>query len=331
MRRFGWWLAGALVLSGCTATFPVRQWESPAEAMSAARVEADAGRWSVALQMLEQAGHQFPGDAELAEQRLAWTERWQREKQHLEDRLEAERARALLNEIEIMEPLVRAEPERFWLGKELVRYQRDLAGRRAALVVCGRRQLAVDQDLALHCSVLADRIASDETSRALLRVAKTQLAEGQARDEARQVRSAASQREQLLAQLLEQAESQLKAGDYAAADATLRQVLAEQPEQTHALALQAELNAAMERQAETLNVQAARQYAEGDIEAAIRLWEASLRVAPRQPEITDRLERARRVLDKLLQLREEPPAAAAIPGEAPTGAAVPATQGNEIP
>ncbi len=304
MIRRGRWLA-LLLLSGCASEGPiepVRRLDSPEQALQQASAEAEAGRWSRVLDILAQAAREFPDDAQLAQQRARLSEHWQRERQRIEDQLALVRGTALLEELTLLEPLAVAEPDRRLLGVQLGQRRRDLRGLRAELLSCAERQLALSLDLARRCAELADRIERDQRSLALTQAVDAQTGAQVARAEAREVRTAESRRDRLLGL----AERRLTAGDYAGAIQPVEEILAEDPGNARALALRATLTRAIERQIGALNVLAARLYADGEIDAAIRVWDSSLKVAPAQPEIVERVERARRVQGNLQQLRAAP-------------------------
>jgi tetratricopeptide (TPR) repeat protein len=236
-------------------------------------------------------------------------QRWETERQQLEDRLAAGRAQALFDEIEILDQLARAEPDRIWLDLQLSQRRDALAAQRSALLQCADRQLEHALELAQRCSGLAGRIAEDANSQALAEVVAQRVAEYEAAAKARALQAAAQRR----ARLLDQAEQDFAGGDYVAAAAAVAEVLVEVPDDPRALRLQTRFTGTINSQAEVLNTLADRLYAEGQIDAALQVWESSLAVAPAQPDIVERAERARRVQERLRQLRSTPETEVAPP------------------
>lgn len=309
MRRAWLWAPTLLLLAACAGRGPMRELQSPEQALELAQAEADAGRWGPALDVLAQADRRFPGNAELAQRRLAMTERWEGERQRLEDRLVADRARALFDEIEVLEVLAAAEPDRVWLTVQLNQQRRALQTQREPLLLCAERQLEHELGLAQRCIELAERIREDARSQALAAAVGQRVAALAATARTQALRAAQQRRERLLAA----AEKHFAAGDYVAAAAAVAEVLAEVPDDARALALQTRLTGTVTRQADVLNALADRLYAEGQIDAALQVWESSLEVAPAQPDIVERAERARRVQDRLRQLRSIPATEVAPP------------------
>jgi tetratricopeptide (TPR) repeat protein len=94
-------------------------------------------------------------------------------------------------------------------------------------------------------------------------------------------------------------------GEYAEASAEIDKVLAEAPDNPRALGLRSGLDQILERQRRVLGELAARLYTDGELDAAIQVWESLLAISPGHAETQDRLDRAKRVRDKLNEFREQ--------------------------
>jgi tetratricopeptide (TPR) repeat protein len=129
------------------------------------------------------------------------------------------------------------------------------------------------------------------------------VAAEKARERARSIARKKRQRDRRI----EQAEALATAGNYAEASTEVNKVLAEEPENPRALALRIGLDQIMEMQNRVLGELAASLYADGELDAAIQVWETLLIISPDRAETQERLERARRVRENLNQVREQQP------------------------
>lgn len=296
-----------VVLAGCAALVSAPEVESPDQALLAARQAAAQGRWAQAEKVLETAAGRAPQDARLPALRERLRRRWAARRQRLEDELLTVRVRAAQDEIALLEPLVRAEPQRAWQALKLQQMRRELPARRDELLTCAGRQLESDPPLARRCALLARRIAPGQDAAELIDRIDARLAARYAAREARvEARAERRQRSRIEASI-ERAEADLAAGNLSEAGDRLKRVLQTDPEHAEALRLSAELAEILAERSRVLNDLAARLYLEGQIEAATRVWQASLEIDPDQPEIAERLERARRVSERLRELRDRQP------------------------
>ncbi len=314
-RRYG--LCLLVLLTGCAIReAPPQNFSTPGQALEQSVSAAESGRWSEAISMLDEAIQRFPGEARLAEKRRLLSDEWNRLEALWEDRLAATRARALIDEIERMEPLVIARPERVWSVLQLSQKKRTLRSLRAPLLLCAERRRESETTLAQSCAELGDQVASDVKSRELIAVIDEQI---NAQAELERERRANAEKSRVTHQI-NTAEAKLDARDYSGAAATVSRVLRADPDNTRAKAVQQKLEETTSEQNQTLNDIAGRMYAQGEIDAAVRLWEASLRIVPQQPEVRERLGRAMRVLKNLEDLKSQTPSALPAQEEPPEAA-----------
>lgn len=295
------------LVGGCALPKPVeplRLFESPGDALEISNEAVEAGRWSEALKTLDSAIERFPGEARLIERRRRLGDEWSHLEPLWEDQLATTQARAMFEEVEVMEPLVTAQPERVMLALQLSQRKKRLRSLRAALLECAERRHESDLPFAKSCAELGDRIASDEKSQALVALIAEKI---DAQEKIERKRKAKVARSQLSSQI-NKAEKKLAARDYSGAAAAVSRVLAANPNNARAKAIQKKLEKTTSEQNTNLNDMANKAYTSGEIDAAIQLWEASLRIVPEQPEVKERLERAVRVLKNLEDLKAENPA-----------------------
>jgi hypothetical protein len=276
---------------------------TPDEALAEADAAVDAGRWGAALDVLEVARARFP-EAQLVEERLASVRsRWLSLREEWEDRLVARRATALLDEIALLERLERADPAHFEASAGTLARKIELQTLQDALLRCADRQRAADLELARRCIDLVHASAPEPGSAALREdILARQSARIAAQEEERSQALQSSLRTDLA-----QAERLLVADRLVEAAEPLARVLAADPGNAEAELLRGRLKEKVDRQTAVLGTLAERLYAEGNIAAAVEVWETSLIIDPDQPAARERLERARRVLENLEKLRAEEP------------------------
>lgn len=314
-------LAGVLLCCSCTISPLPRasKVESPGQALEEARIHADEGRWSEAITLLDAAHKKFPEDATVAMEEQRVRADWDRLKARMEDQLLLIRGRSLKDEISVLEPLVTAEPHQFPRAWSLERQKQALNSSRDALLGCTERQIDHHLSLATNCLELSEEIKVDEKSQRLReeverREAKHETVEASIKAK-RAARSAANKKrqraksvrreKQRLDEQIQRAEQLLTEGQYAEASEEIDKVLAEAPDNARALGLRTGLDQILERQQRVLGELAARLYTDGELDAAIQVWESLLAISPDHAETQDRLDRAKRVRDKLNQFREQ--------------------------
>jgi hypothetical protein len=303
-------MAGALLWVGC-ANSPVPRLTSvgsPEAALEQAGVLAEEGRWAESLSLLVAARREYPEDAVLAAEEQRVRQYWAELKARLEDRLAAVRSQGRQDEIALLEPLVIAEPQRLsraWTLDSRKRAQREA---RDELLRCAERQLEADPALAVSCLDLSEAIEVDARSQLVrqdIERRETERAALEAAEEARERERSMERKKRLRKRRIGQAEALAAAGNYADASAEVDKVLAEEPENARALALRIGLDQIMDLQNRVLGELASSLYADGELDAAIQVWETLVIISPDHAEAQERLERAKRVRDNLTQVREQ--------------------------
>ena len=338
-------LGAALLCAGC-ANSPLPRLSSVGsaeQALEQAGVLAQAGRWSESLSLLEAARREYPEGAGVAAEEQRVREHWEQLKSGLEDRLAAVRSQGRKDEIAVLEPLVRAEPQRLSRAWTLDNRMRAQAGARDDLLGCAERQLGSDATLAMACLDLAEAIEVDPRSQALRQDIERREAQREAERSARVAAEKERERARSIERKkrqqnrrIERAEALATAGNYAEASTEVDMVLAQEPENPRALALRIGLDQIMELQNRVLGELAASLYADGELDAAIQVWEILQIISPDHAEARERLDRARRVRDNLNQVRGRQPGFGGeadviqiSPNQSGTGREFPLGPGNE--
>lgn len=313
------WALLALVatLLGCaTPVRPPTRFATADAVLAAADRDVEAGRWRLALDKLQAAEQQFAGEPAIAKRRAELAARWGELRTELEDRLTLVRAQARWEELALLRRLELAESGNFLNQFQLEQKKTVLLGQRTRLMGCALRQLNANLELAQRCADLAHSVQPGSNSRRVRQqvLAKQAAAAAalEAEQAAKQAKVAAQMAQQLqfakarLGQKLERAQDLADKKRYVRALALVQQVLENEPDNQAAQALQAQLQENLAKQSRVLSELADGLYGESKVEAAIRLWEASLRLVPDQPDVVERYERAKRVQGNLQELREAP-------------------------
>jgi tetratricopeptide (TPR) repeat protein len=336
MKRALALLIATLLVHGCTLSPLPRLTSvgSAEQALEEAQVLAEEGRWSQALDLLEAARREYPDDAAVAAEEQRVREHWSRLKARLEDQLLLIHAGGMNDEISVLEPLVTAEPYQLSRAWSLDYKKQALARARDDLLECAEREIDYHLSLAAKCLDLSETVETDPRSLALRQEIERREAEQEAIEAAReaeraareaatsakrQARSVRKKNVQLNRQV-EHAEQLVAEGRYAEASVEIDKVLAKEPDNTRALGLRSGLDQIIDRQRRVLGELAGRLYTDGELDAAIQVWEALLSISPDHAETLERLDRAKRVRDKLNQFREQQQPESAGEGDA-TGVA----------
>jgi tetratricopeptide (TPR) repeat protein len=312
-----------LVVSGCAGlrhdvpTEPalIKQPETVDEAILIAEDYAANGRWQTALNVLDRALRDTPGDPGLLDKRAALAARWAYQEQSWEDRIllgDAENQRA---KIAVLEQLSRAAPDDLLTTSRRLYWKEVLRGKGDALTACAERHVVLQPDLARRCYRIAvDLVDAAEQERRLQGV-REQLAEGEQLAEEQRRQRAEKERQLRAKGLLDEARVAIEGNDYRRALDLLARVDALQPDNPEVDALQQSAWSMLSPQVEALVKLGDHLYLDEQLEAAVATWQAALNLKPNDEDITARIARARTVLRRLDALRDrQQPDVAAPPG-----------------
>jgi tetratricopeptide (TPR) repeat protein len=265
---------------------------------------ASAGRFGEALALLDAAidqGRNTPAYRQAREQTL---QQKTRQQGRLQDRLLLEQTRAQQAQLPILDEWVRMDPENRELAQQRETIRQSLQINRERLSACGRRQLEVYPDLAQSCLELAMTLEPTHRDRLLLdllaeREKKTEQAKAQQQQDILE-----QQRENRIRNSLLEAKLLYEKNQFNSARKLLNQVLEEQPDNPDAKKLLSQLERHLQSHLDNLLKRGDKLYQQGEIEGAQNIWEAALRLDPENPLAKEKLERAKRVLENLENLRK---------------------------
>lgn len=284
---------------------------SSTEARAIADDLAKRGRWSAAFAVLDAASNDFAGDPDLEAHRALLLERWQRQQRVYEDQIMVGDAENQKNKIVLLEKLSLAEPDDFILTSRRIYWKEVLANSVEQLTACGEYHLGTNSALARRCFELAAGMsAGPDIERRLAEVDRQlRLSESIAAERLRA--SKEKERQHRAKVLLGEAKAAIDARSYRRALDILEKVAELQPENTEVPGLQQEALAMISPQVKALVKLGDHLYLDEQLDAAVATWQAALTLKPEDEAIVARIDRAKKVLNRLDTLRkqQQPPAA----------------------
>ncbi len=223
---------------------------------------------------------------------------------NLQDRLLIEQTHAQQAQLPILNELVRLDPNNRDAKNSLKTIQQELKTNRRKLSECGLRHIARRSSLAQECLELALSLETTQQDRLLLdliaeKEKKTKQVKAQKKQDIQE-----QQRKDRIQNKLQKASTLYEKDEFDAARKLLNQVLTEEPANPQAKRLLAQLESRLESHLEHLLKSGDKLYQEGEIEGALGIWKAALRLDPENPLVKEKIERATRVLENLEDLRK---------------------------
>ena len=275
----------------------------PAEVIRQAEQLRKEGNWSQAIALLQEANRQYPGYGDLEKLTRRLERNWENEKRRLEERILVTEARAMLKIIPMLEQLERGESEDYLLKSRLLFWRQFLQTKVEPLLACGRAEASRDLWLARRCLQLAQRIAPSDEAAELLRQVGMKIDAARKALRERREREEQEQRARRIETLLSEAEFDMQRGALSSALLKLDEAIRQDPENPRVRQLLDQVQAALDRQVESLVKLGDRLYREEQIGPAIAVWEAALKLTPNDQGVSEKILRARKVLEKLQQIR----------------------------
>ncbi len=300
MRRRSLLLA-VVLLAGCGILPLQEQKRAPlslAESLQQAEQLRKEGRYSSARQQLMQAKKAHPDHPGLEAllQQILTEQRQQR--QRIEDQLLAARLTLVQQQRPLLAQLAKSEADDPAIRSRLQQLERTWRESRPLLSRCGERQLHRTPATAERCLRLALAIDAQQADRE--RLAQIEQKRARSAKKAQQKRNAARVRK-----LLEQARRKQKRGEHYAALMLLEQLLELAPGSTPVANLKKTIQQELARHTERLLTAGEALYQSGEPEGAITIWNTLLLIDPQHEGALQKIQRARRVLENLQQLRQQ--------------------------
>jgi tetratricopeptide (TPR) repeat protein len=222
----------------------------------------------------------------------------------LRDQLLTEQTTTLQKQLPILNKLERSDPNDQVLRQAITNIRQDLKQKRKALSDCGRQHKDQASSLARQCLELALSLEANTHDQLLL----DQLTDKKIQTTQDEVRKQQDIRVQQwksqLQERLRTAEALYQKGQLNKSRKQLERLLAEDPSNDKAKELLVRLRAELKVHLDRLLEAGDRLYREGEIEGAKALWQAALKLDPRDSRIIEKLERVDRVLENIETLRK---------------------------
>jgi len=325
MKRF--WLSLMLpALLGACANIPVDEppenkmsW-LPGPAIDEARAISKKGDWHQAITLLEKTSEQYPEDLPLRSELEGLKQAWALEKRLIEDRILVTEAASLGEKIALLEKLSRAEPNNVLYQSRLLFWRQYHQSREDSLIVCGTlhgethpqlAKLCLQQAVEIQPSAETEKLLNDVDKRiknqklASFSRSKKQTARIMERNEEQTARNKVQEVEHLLAE----AEKAIQRGAYADAMSKLDKAIEKDPDNPKARQIRSDTQSVLDKRVTTMIRLGDQLYREEKLVHAVAVWEAALELDPNREEISGKIDRARRVMEKLetIRSREQSP------------------------
>lgn len=284
---------------------------SSAEVIDVAKQLRDQGEWAPAIQTLEDAGRDFPQNQEIQTALQELKASWRMESRLLDDRMLVIDATSLTAKLPLLELRSKGEPENLSLKSRLLFWEKYLQSQVDPLISCGVTHEGKHLWLARVCLQLADEIAPSPLITRLLQENSGKIELRQQAISSQEEQEEELERAQQVQALLEEAERDMQRGEYPSALRKLDQALVQDPENRRALELKSKAQSKLDLKLKSLVKLGDSLYQEEQIGPAVKVWESALRLDPNQDGIKEKIDRARRVLEKLEAIRSREPSPAA--------------------
>lgn len=297
-----------VLISGCVLN-PLKKEVQPkpipvSDSLASAQTLAQEGRLGEAVALLETAILRENDNTTLQTTLDKLQQQKSALRRELQDRLLIAEVHGIQRELPLIERLILSESDDGYLRSRLMDKKARLQRSHKELSDCGWRYAKTDRELAITCLNLAQTVRNDVTDlRLLTRLQeKEQLVNETQKQEARLAREMVwtTRNHQRIAQ----AKSFLKQNILLEARYLIRLVLKEDPKNSEAKKLLAQLNTKLKGHVDTLLEAGDRLYRDSEIEGAKAAWHAALTLDPSDERAREKIKRAQKVLDNLESLNK---------------------------
>lgn len=290
--------------------------DSPTTVIKEAKQLRQEGDWSKAIKSLEEAGQDFPQNQQIQNALEELKAAWLKEKRLLDDRMLVIDTSSLTAKLPLLEQRSKGEPDNLLLKSRLLFWEKYLQTQVDPLVSCGVTHEGRYLWLARKCLQLADKIAPSPRITKLLEDIFGKIELRQQATSNREEKQEELERSRQVQGLLQEAERNMQRGEYRSALRKLDEALRQDPENPKVRELLSKAQSELDLQVKSLVKLGDSLYHNEQIGPAVKVWETALRLDPNQDEIKEKIDRARRVLEKLeaIRSRESPTAETADQG-----------------
>jgi len=313
-----WFSISTFVLSGCNSRYyqSVNAPKTVTGLLNKTDRLMKQQRWGEAQYILEQGMVIHPDEQVLEEKLLTVKLQWTTVKRRLEDWILIYEVESLLSQRPLLVSLSQSKPDDYYLKLRLNRINSKLDARGDFLLRCAEYQLDKAIKLARRCIVSARRVEASAKVKSLLKQLDLQL-DTQQQDvqekntleitkiKLKNAKLVADNQAASRASKIMLARSQLQAQLYYEALTLLEPLLLNDHSDQAVAMLMDEAMTGRDLQVLQLISHGDRLYREENIVEAINLWQQASRLNPEDASIIRRIERARKVMTNLQQLRDD--------------------------
>jgi len=292
-----------LFAGGCTFIQPSKNITllSSEKILKKSRILVEQQRWGEAQLLLEQGARRFPNNNTMRETLTKVQLQWNNKKRRLEDWMLVYETEALLLNRPLLVSMTRSDPNDSYLKAKLSSLNLSLKAKHKQLLDCARNQFTVAFKLARRCIESAKVIhLSIEVQLLLNKIKTTQTGIKKKKQE-----EAALSKEESRNAIIQQAKNHLHQRLYSDAINILQPTLLQNNNDQEINILMEEAITGRDLQVLQLITRGDRLYREEHILEAMIIWEQAAVINPYHLEITHRINRAKKVLLKLKEIRAQ--------------------------
>ncbi len=290
-----------LLISGCVTTFdrPQTTLDSVNSYISKSKALIKQQRWNEAHQLLQQGTIQFPNNQTITAALTKTAMDWQNRNNRLESWMLVYETEGLLLIRPLLISIAESDPDNNQFKNRLSYLKKTLVENRTLLISCTEQQIMRNLRLAKRCIDSARIIKpSKEVSKLANKIAQKQSGITKRKEQKAKISDAEAHKDGIKG-----ARALLEAQAYYQAINILQPLLLSNSEDVEANLLMDEATAGRSLQVLRLTRQGDQFYRDEKIEQALKTWETAALLYPEGTELKSRIERARKVLEKLQEIR----------------------------
>lgn len=220
---------------------------------------------------------------------------------YLEDKILLIESRSIYEKIELVNKLSAESPKSYLLISRRFILEKQLEVKVSNLLSCVAYHQAEGLNLALKCAKLAHEVTPSDNTQQVL-------------DETLQLATDRTVKRQSITQakvdhkhnaLMALAKKQMTQPNFVAGIETLEKLLKISPDDEEVKKLLAELTSRQAAQVADLTTMGDNLYLEENIEQALAVWQAVIKLDPENQEVLSRIDRAHKVIEKMDQIKEQ--------------------------
>ncbi|MCP4412646.1 MAG: hypothetical protein GY808_08800 [Gammaproteobacteria bacterium] len=297
------WITLSLLLfiSGCISTFnrPDTKLDSVNSYINKSKALIKLQRWNEAYQLLQQGTIQFPKNQTIKAALEKTSMDWENRNNRLESWMLVYEMEGLLLKRPLLISMAESDPDNYRYISRLSYLKNTLLKNRSLLISCAEHQIKRNLRLAKRCIEAARIIkASNDVSKLAYKIAQKQSGVTKRKEQKAKKSDADAHIDGIKG-----AKIQLEAQAYYEAINLLQPLLLSNSEDIEANLLMDEAKAGRSLQVLRLTRQGDQFYRDEKIEEALKSWETAASLYPESSELQSRIERAKKVLEQLQEIR----------------------------